>query len=256
MIATGRVVRLAEGILDDTCPVIVLSLQVLNMTFAQLTLEMTTENSNNQPLDLSMKRLTVDTVKDVENSISKFNNFPVSTNFGHLFSSAKPLLPTSVTQVDFEKWKDIDRFAFEFKQKRISLGYTQGEVGRILGNLYGNDFSQTTISRFEALNLSLSNMEKLKPLLQLWLKYVKPNHSPEQHSSNLKHSSVNQSDMESKSDRKIQKRKRRSSLSGAQRTVLESHFWNNSRPNSIQIAKLAAKLNLEINVVRVWFCNR
>lgn len=38
-----------------------------------------------------------------------------------------------------------------------------------MGKLYGNDFSQTTISRFEALNLSFKNMCKLKPLLEKWL---------------------------------------------------------------------------------------
>jgi hypothetical protein len=38
-----------------------------------------------------------------------------------------------------------------------------------MGKLYGNDFSQTTISRFEALNLSFKNMCKLKPLLSKWL---------------------------------------------------------------------------------------
>ncbi len=38
-----------------------------------------------------------------------------------------------------------------------------------MGKMYGNDFSQTTISRFEALNLSFKNMCKLKPLLEKWL---------------------------------------------------------------------------------------
>jgi len=51
----------------------------------------------------------------------------------------------------------------------MSLGFTQGDVGLAMGKLYGNDFSQTTISRFEALNLSFKNMCKLKPLLQKWL---------------------------------------------------------------------------------------
>ena len=45
----------------------------------------------------------------------------------------------------------------------------QGDVGMAMGKLYGNDFSQTTISRFEALNLSFKNMCKLKPLLEKWL---------------------------------------------------------------------------------------
>jgi len=51
----------------------------------------------------------------------------------------------------------------------MMLGFTQGDVGLAMGKLYGNDFSQTTISRFEALNLSFKNMCKLKPLLQKWL---------------------------------------------------------------------------------------
>ena len=53
---------------------------------------------------------------------------------------------------------------------RCLSGFTQGDVGLAMGKLYGNDFSQTTISRFEALNLSFKNMCKLKPLLQKWLK--------------------------------------------------------------------------------------
>ena len=49
---------------------------------------------------------------------------------------------------------DLERFAREFKQKRIKLGYTQADVGLALGTLYGNVFSQTTICRFEALQVS------------------------------------------------------------------------------------------------------
>ena len=45
-----------------------------------------------------------------------------------------------------------------FKQRRIKMGYTQADVGLALGNLYGNVFSQTTICRFEALQLSFKNM--------------------------------------------------------------------------------------------------
>ena len=49
--------------------------------------------------------------------------------------------------------EELERFAKDFKQKRIKLGFTQGDVGIAMGRLYGSDFSQTTISRFEALNL-------------------------------------------------------------------------------------------------------
>lgn len=51
----------------------------------------------------------------------------------------------------------------------LSTPNLQGDVGLAMGKLYGNDFSQTTISRFEALNLSFKNMCKLKPLLEKWL---------------------------------------------------------------------------------------
>lgn len=65
--------------------------------------------------------------------------------------------------------EDLEAFAKAFKQRRIKLGYTQADVGLALGNLYGNVFSQTTICRFEALQLSFKNMCKLKPLLSKWL---------------------------------------------------------------------------------------
>nr|XP_048684142.1 uncharacterized protein LOC125625748 isoform X1 [Caretta caretta] len=50
----------------------------------------------------------------------------------------------------------------------------EGDVGLAMGKLYGNDFSQTTISRFEAPNLSVKNMCKLKPLLEKWLNDAAP----------------------------------------------------------------------------------
>ena len=65
--------------------------------------------------------------------------------------------------------QDLNRFSKQFKQRRIKLGYTQADVGLALGNLYGNVFSQTTICRFEALQLSFKNMCKLRPLLAKWL---------------------------------------------------------------------------------------
>jgi len=50
---------------------------------------------------------------------------------------------------------DLEAFARQFKQRRIKLGFTQADVGLALGTLYGNVFSQTTICRFEALQVGL-----------------------------------------------------------------------------------------------------
>jgi len=65
--------------------------------------------------------------------------------------------------------KDLEQFAKLLKQKRITLGYTQADVGLTLGVLFGKVFSQTTICHFEALQLSFKNMCKLRPLLQKWV---------------------------------------------------------------------------------------
>ncbi|KYO38433.1 POU domain, class 3, transcription factor 4 [Alligator mississippiensis] len=96
---------------------------------------------------------------------------------------------------------ELEQFAKQFKQRRIKLGFTQADVGLALGTLYGNVFSQTTICRFEALQLSFKNMCKLKPLLNKWLEEADSSTAQE-------------------------------------------------------ISSLADSLQLEKEVVRVWFCNR
>ncbi|ETE65658.1 POU domain, class 2, transcription factor 3, partial [Ophiophagus hannah] len=67
-------------------------------------------------------------------------------------------LPSSMATDEANDLEELEKFAKTFKQRRIKLGFTQGDVGLAMGKLYGNDFSQTTISRFEALNLSFKNM--------------------------------------------------------------------------------------------------
>ncbi|XP_017591614.1 PREDICTED: POU domain, class 3, transcription factor 1, partial [Corvus brachyrhynchos] len=80
-----------------------------------------------------------------------------------------PLGPPEPSDEDAPSSDDLEQFAKQFKQRRIKLGFTQADVGLALGTLYGNVFSQTTICRFEALQLSFKNMCKLKPLLNKWL---------------------------------------------------------------------------------------
>lgn len=49
---------------------------------------------------------------------------------------------------DVKELEELEQFAKYFKQKRIKMGFTQGDVGQAMGKNYGNDFSQTTISRY------------------------------------------------------------------------------------------------------------
>ena len=48
---------------------------------------------------------------------------------------------------EVKELEELEAFAKFFKQKRIKMGFTQGDVGQAMGKNYGNDFSQTTISR-------------------------------------------------------------------------------------------------------------
>ena len=91
---------------------------------------------------------------------------PQQKHSSMMTTAARTMEPSVEETTDLE---ELEQFSKTFKQRRIKLGFTQGDVGLAMGKLYGNDFSQTTISRFEALNLSFKNMCKLKPLLQKWL---------------------------------------------------------------------------------------
>uniref|UniRef100_A0A0N5AUI7 POU domain protein n=1 Tax=Syphacia muris TaxID=451379 RepID=A0A0N5AUI7_9BILA len=140
--------------------------------------------------------------------------------------------------------EDLEAFAKTFKQRRIKLGYTQADVGLALGTLYGNVFSQTTICRFEALQLSFKNMCKLKPLLYKWLE--------EADSTTTSPNSA----FDKMTGQGGRKRKKRTSIEVQVKSRLEYHFQKNPKPNAQEIAQVAIELQLEKEVVRVWFCNR
>uniref|UniRef100_A0A3Q3G6X4 POU domain protein n=1 Tax=Kryptolebias marmoratus TaxID=37003 RepID=A0A3Q3G6X4_KRYMA len=137
---------------------------------------------------------------------------------------------------------ELEQFAKQFKQRRIKLGFTQADVGLALGTLYGNVFSQTTICRFEALQLSFKNMCKLKPLLNKWLE--------EADSTSGSPTSLDKIAAQGR------KRKKRTSIEVGVKGALESHFLKCPKPGAAEINSLADSLQLEKEVVRVWFCNR
>uniref|UniRef100_A0A673YAY2 POU domain protein n=1 Tax=Salmo trutta TaxID=8032 RepID=A0A673YAY2_SALTR len=151
--------------------------------------------------------------------------------------------------------EELEQFAKTFKQRRIKLGFTQGDVGLAMGKLYGNDFSQTTISRFEALNLSFKNMCKLKPLLEKWLNdaVYADNLSSDQALSSPSALGSPGLGMEGLNRR----RKKRTSIETNIRLALEKRFLEqNQKPTSEEITMIADQLNMEKEVIRVWFCNR
>ncbi len=147
--------------------------------------------------------------------------------------------------VDLE---ELEQFAKEFKQRRIKHGYTQGDVGLAMGKMYGNDFSQTTISRFEALNLSFKNMCKLKPLLEKWLEDADAQVNGT--------TPVSMASTQACMDLIGKRRKKRTSIESNVRIALEKAFMKNPKPSSEEIKIIGDTLAMEKEVVRVWFCNR
>ncbi|XP_014195527.1 POU domain, class 2, transcription factor 1b isoform X2 [Haplochromis burtoni] len=159
--------------------------------------------------------------------------------------------PTLEEPSDLE---ELEQFAKTFKQRRIKLGFTQGDVGLAMGKLYGNDFSQTTISRFEALNLSFKNMCKLKPLLEKWLNDAVCAENLTSDQSLSSPSALGSQGMGIEGINR--RRKKRTSIETNIRVALEKSFLENQKPTSEEITMIADQLNMEKEVIRVWFCNR
>ncbi|XP_029796516.1 pituitary-specific positive transcription factor 1 [Suricata suricatta] len=142
--------------------------------------------------------------------------------------------------LDSPEIRELEKFANEFKVRRIKLGYTQTNVGEALAAVHGSEFSQTTICRFENLQLSFKNACKLKAILSKWLEEA-------EQVGALYNEKVGANE---------RKRKRRTTISIAAKDALERHFGEQNKPSSQEIMRMAEELNLEKEVVRVWFCNR
>ncbi|XP_053295102.1 POU domain, class 2, transcription factor 1b isoform X10 [Pleuronectes platessa] len=180
---------------------------------------------------------------------------PAATSIQSLHNQTPPKRLDTPTLEEPSDLEELEQFAKTFKQRRIKLGFTQGDVGLAMGKLYGNDFSQTTISRFEALNLSFKNMCKLKPLLEKWLNdaVCAENLTSDQALSSP--SSLGSPGMGIEGINR--RRKKRTSIETNIRVALEKSFLEqNQKPTSEEITMIADQLNMEKEVIRVWFCNR
>ncbi|XP_058981523.1 uncharacterized protein LOC101890479 [Musca domestica] len=224
----------------------------------------TPPNSAHLPMTLSSAAMTPNTPGMTpafppsslgQNSALSFSSTPQnskSSGANTLSQAARTLDQSPEETTDLE---ELEQFAKTFKQRRIKLGFTQGDVGLAMGKLYGNDFSQTTISRFEALNLSFKNMCKLKPLLQKWLEDADNTVSKPGGIFNL--SAMTSAPLATPENNIMgRRRKKRTSIESNVRSTLERAFAINCKPTSEEINQLADQMNMEKEVVRVWFCNR
>lgn len=147
-------------------------------------------------------------------------------------------LPEDVSAIQ----KEMEQLAKELRQKRMTLGYSQADVGFAVGAMFGKVLSQTTICRFEAQQLSLANMWKLRPLLKMWLEEVDE--------KNLM--GICRMEMILQQARK----RRRASRERRIGSNLEKLFLQCPEPTPQQISYIAGRLRLQKDLVQVWFSNR
>uniref|UniRef100_F1L570 Homeobox protein ceh-18 n=1 Tax=Ascaris suum TaxID=6253 RepID=F1L570_ASCSU len=189
----------------------------------------------------------------------------------------------TTTRDDRMELEDLADFAESFVRQRTKFGVTQANVASAVGLLNGINFCQTTVSRFETMNLSLSNMRKLRPLLEEWLIYAETmtangcstrdlprvlsrsafKQGAEMDSDSRSHK-ITQADHSasaagqfvSASGPCLRKRRSRTNYNVLQRETLEAFFKQTPYPDKETLTNIAAAVNLHPYIVKTWFCNR
>ncbi|XP_043269744.1 POU domain, class 6, transcription factor 1 isoform X2 [Venturia canescens] len=158
----------------------------------------------------------------------------------------------------------IKEFAKAFKQRRVSMGLTQTQVGQALSVTEGPAYSQSAIcsalatqmyaatqiasqhqAMFEKLDITPKSAQKIKPVLARWMKEAE-----ERYKSGANHLTEFIGAEPSK------KRKRRTSFTPQALELLNAHFDTNTHPSGNEITQLAQQLGYEREVIRIWFCNK
>ncbi|XP_037868208.1 POU domain, class 6, transcription factor 2 isoform X3 [Bombyx mori] len=152
---------------------------------------------------------------------------------------------SSSNVVDGINLEDIKEFAKAFKLRRLGLGLTQTQVGQALSVTEGPAYSQSAICRFEKLDITPKSAQKIKPVLERWMKEAE-----ERYASGQNHLTDFIGMEPSK------KRKRRTSFTPQALELLNAHFERNTHPSGTEITGLAHQLGYEREVIRIWFCNK
>jgi len=155
-------------------------------------------------------------------------------------------LPKVMQGIDLEQ---VKQFAAEFKAARLRLGLTQTQVGQALSSNTSEEgmaVSQSTICRFEKLEITALQVKKLLPALQSWLQEAKERHKQ----------GLPVIVQEAVDGRDNKKRKKRTVFNQETVNALNIEFDLQPSPSSQQLAFIAEKMGLDKETVRVWFCNK
>ncbi|XP_048510731.1 POU domain, class 6, transcription factor 1 isoform X7 [Athalia rosae] len=171
--------------------------------------------------------------------------------------------------VDGINLDEIKEFAKAFKLRRLSLGLTQTQVGQALSITEGPAYSQSAICSalatqmyaasqitsqqqvmFEKLDITPKSAQKIKPVLERWMKEAEESAYDYRYKSGANHLTDFIGVEPSK------KRKRRTSFTPQALELLNAHFERNTHPSGADITVLAQQLGYEREVIRIWFCNK
>ncbi|XP_024870462.1 POU domain, class 6, transcription factor 2 isoform X1 [Temnothorax curvispinosus] len=171
--------------------------------------------------------------------------------------------------VDGINLDEIKEFAKVFKLRRLSLGLTQTQVGQALSVTEGPAYSQSAIcsalatqmyaasqiasqqqATFEKLDITPKSAQKIKPVLERWMKEAEESASDSRYKSGVNHLTDFIGVEPSK------KRKRRTSFTPQALELLNAHFDRNTHPTGNEITTLAHRLGYDREVIRIWFCNK
>ncbi|GFX98918.1 POU domain, class 6, transcription factor 2 [Trichonephila clavipes] len=152
---------------------------------------------------------------------------------------------TEANVVDGINLEEIKDFAKAFKIRRLSLGLTQTQVGQALSATEGPSYSQSAICRFEKLDITPRSAQKIKPVLERWMKEAEERYKNGAHTLT-----------EFIGSEPTKKRKRRTSFTPSALDILNQFFEKNTHPSGVEMTGLAEHLHYDREVVRVWFCNK
>ncbi|KAI8436579.1 hypothetical protein MSG28_010106 [Choristoneura fumiferana] len=88
---------------------------------------------------------------------------------------------SSSNVVDGINLEEIKEFAKVFKLRRLGLGLTQTQVGQALSVTEGPAYSQSAICRFEKLDITPKSAQKIKPVLERWMKEAEESYRDKRH---------------------------------------------------------------------------
>ncbi|CAH8292403.1 unnamed protein product [Schistosoma turkestanicum] len=184
---------------------------------------------------------------------------------------------------------ELEKLSVIFTNRRIAMNLSQADVINSLGKLYGVHRSVSLISRFERMDLSLSNYLKVYPIILKWLKdsatadgrdkiirSVVNSQSCSNENDNADaladttaadDDTTDNDDIESLIKQhspqpenptfsKFTKRRPRTIIPNSIRRELERIYRQNQQITRYDFKELANKFNVDKTVIKVWFYNR